>query len=54
MSGLGTICVQLLAGVGNTLALFALTLVLSLPLGLLLALMRTGTSSIWRRVVGAY
>lgn len=54
MSGLGTICVQLLAGVGNTLALFALTLVLSLPLGLLLALVRTGTSSIWRRVVGAY
>lgn len=54
MKELSVIAWQLGAGIGNTLALFAVTLILSLPLGLLLALARTGKNAPLRAAMGGY
>ena len=50
----GTICLQLAGGMLTTIQIFVLTLVFSLPLGLLLALGRLSKNPLLRNVVRVY
>ena len=50
----GQICMQLVGGMGVTIQIFVLTLVFSLPLGLILALGRMSKNPVIRNIVRVY